>query len=231
MRKIFSIQNILLIGLTVVCCGAATTDKKTGPTLLLKGDSLSAWTCELDKPGVKLQDVWSLKDGVLSCKGRPNGYIITKKKDFKDYKLEFDWRWPSGKGGNSGLLLHCSKPREMGIWCKSVEVQLKSGDAGDFWAIGTDLDVENEANRKKDRRYVNLTDGTEKPIDQWNHMEVVCRGNEVVVKINNVLVNHGKNLDVRQGPIALQSEGTPIQFRNIKITPLGQAKPDVKKVK
>lgn len=194
-----------------------------GSIMLFNGKDLSGWTCDLDKPGVKMEDVWSVADGVLHCKGRPTGYLITKKKDYKNYQLDFDWRWPTGKGGNSGLLVHCSTPRAAGIWCKSVEVQLMAGDAGDFWAIGDiDLDVENEAQRHQERRYVNLTDGTEKPLGQWNHMEVVCRGEEITVTINGVLVNHATKASVTEGAIALQSEGVPIEFRDVKLTPLGK---------
>jgi hypothetical protein len=210
----------------VVCCGAAATSAEDeGAIMLFNGKDLSGWTCELSKPGVKMEDVWTVADGVLSCKGRPIGYLITKRKDFKNYRIEFDWRWSGGKGGNSGLLLHCSTPRALGFWCKSVEVQLKSGDAGDFWAIGTDLDVTDEAKRNQGRRFVNLTDGTEKPLGRWNHMDVVCRGGEIIVKINGVLVNHATDASVTEGPIALQSEGTPIDFRKIKLTPLAPAKP------
>jgi len=192
--------------------------------MLFNGKDLSGWAFDLAKPDVKMEDVWSVKDGVLHCKGQPNGYIITKRRDFKDYKLTFDWRWPTGKGGNSGLLLHCSTPRERNIWCKSIEVQLMSGNAGDFIAIGTELKVENEKERKDDRRYINLTDDSEKKPGEWNRMVVVCRGNEIIVKINGDLVNHATNTNVAEGAISLQSEGTPVEFRNVKLTPLPKRK-------
>ena len=116
--------------------------------------------------------------------------------------------------------MHCSTPGALGVWCKSIEVQLAHGNAGDFWIIGTDLDVENEAERKKGRRHLNLTDDSEKPIGEWNTMEIVCKGNEVSVKVNGDLVNHATNVTESQGAIALQSEGTPIQYRNVELTPL-----------
>lgn len=204
---------------------ASKTDaEKPKPLVLFNGKDFSGWTFDLAKPDVKMEDVWSVKDGVIHCKGRPNGYIITKRRDFKDYKLTFEWRWPTGKGGNSGLLLHCSNPRERGIWCKSIEVQLMAGNAGDFISIGTELNVENEKERKEDRRYINLTDDSEKKPGEWNRMVVVCRGNEIMVKINGDLVNHAINTNVTEGAIALQSEGTPIEFRNIKLVPLPKRK-------
>ena len=51
-------------------------------------------------------------------------------------------------------------------------------------------------------------------------MEITCRGDEVLVKVNGKLVNHAKKVSQTKGAIALQSEGTPIEFRNIKLLPL-----------
>ena len=99
-------------------------------------------------------------------------------------------------------------------------MQLASENAGDFWIIGTELDVKNEEERKKGRRHLNLTDDSEKPIREWNEMEITCRGDEIIVKVNGDLVNHAYNCSVTQGAICLQSEGTPIEFRDILLRKL-----------
>jgi hypothetical protein len=187
---------------------------------LFNGQDLGGWTFHLADPSAKMEDVWSVADGLLTCTGKPAGYLITKKDDFHDYRLTLDWRWHTGKGGNNGVLVHCSTPGALGVWCKSIEVQLASGNAGDFWVIGTELDVPNEAERKKGRRHLNLTDDSEKPVGEWNTMEVVCRGHEITVQVNGVLVNQATNVSESRGAIALQSEGTPIQYRNVRLTPL-----------
>ena len=187
---------------------------------LFNGKDLNGWTYHLADPDVKMDDVWSVEDGVLVCSGKPAGYLITKKDDFKDYKLTVQWRWHTGKGGNNGVLVHCSTPGALGVWCKSVEVQLANGNAGDFWVIGTDLVVPNEEERQKGRRHLNLTDDSEKALGEWNEMEIVCQGDKITVRVNGDLVNVGTDLSETQGAIALQSEGTPIQYRNIKLTKL-----------
>ena len=51
-------------------------------------------------------------------------------------------------------------------------------------------------------------------------MEITCRGNEVLVRVNGELVNHATDCSVTKGAIALQSEGKEIHFRNISLTPL-----------
>jgi hypothetical protein len=189
---------------------------------LFNGKDLTGWTAVLDKPDADPAKTWTVADGVLKCTGQPVGYIRTNRDDFHDYVLTLEWRWPEGsKGGNNGVLVHTSSPNALGIWPKSIEVQLASGDAGDFWVIGTDLDVPDEATRKKDRRHINLTDGSEKPIGQWNTMEITCKGDTIRVKVNGELVNEATHCSVTKGAISLQSEGAPIEFRNIVLKPAG----------
>jgi 3-keto-disaccharide hydrolase len=186
---------------------------------LFNGRDLSGWTYHLDKPDVRMEDVWSVKDGVLRCKGQAAGYLVTKKNDFENYVLTVEWRWP-GKGGNNGVLIHVTKPGALGVWPKCLEVQLQSGEAGDFWVIGTTIEIDNPAGRIEGRRHKNLTNGDEKPLGEWNKMEITCRGDEVLVKVNGNLVNHATKMSQSKGAIALQSEGTPIEFRNIKLKTL-----------
>jgi hypothetical protein len=211
---------VVVASLSAPNCLAAQAKPADGKTIeLFNGRDLEGWTYHLDDENVAMEDVWSVKEGVLHCTGRPAGYLITKRNDFENYVLRVEWRWPS-KGGNNGVLLHVSEPGALGVWPKSLEVQLGSGDAGDFWVIGTEIDVENEAQRKEDRRHKNLTDDSEKPLGEWNAMEITCRGDEVLVKVNGKLVNHATNSSETRGAIALQSEGTPIEFRKVELTPL-----------
>lgn len=108
----------------------------------------------------------------------------------------------------------------MGVWPKSLEIQLGEGNAGDLWVIGTTIEIEKPEGRIEDRRHINLSDGDEQPLGKWNKMEITCRGDEVTVKVNGKLVNHAKKVSQTKGAIALQSEGTPVEFRNIKVIPM-----------
>ena len=189
------------------------------PIELFNGRDLEGWTYHLDKEGVRMEDVWSVKDGVLACKGRPAGYLITKKNDFENYVLTLLWRW-TDRPGNNGVLVHVTEPGALGVWPKSLEVQLGHGNAGDFWVIGTTIEVENPEGRIEGRRHLNLTDDSEKPPGEWNEMEITCRGDEVIVKVNGDLVNHATNVSQSRGAIALQSEGAPIEYREIKLQKL-----------
>src|SRR5690606_34844944 len=113
-----------------------------------------------------------------------------------------------------------SKPKELGIWPKSLEVQLGSGDAGDFWVIGTTNEIDAADKRRTDRRHLNLTDDSETPHGESNSSEITARGGDGGVKVNGELVNECTNCSETKGAIALQSEGAEIEYRNIVLRPL-----------
>jgi hypothetical protein len=206
-----------------ILAGSSRAARAEEPVSLFNGRDLSGWTYHLNKPNVPMDAVWSVRDGLLVCKGEPVGYLRTKKNDFANYVLTLEWRWPE-KGGNNGVLVHVTEPGVLGVWPRSLEVQLGSGDAGDFWVIGTTIDVENIEKRREGRRHFNLTDDSEKPLGEWNKMEITCRDDEVIVKVNGDVVNHATKVSQTRGAIALQSEGTPIEFRNIELRPLEKEK-------
>ena len=106
-------------------------------------------------------------------------------------------------------------------------------NAGDFWCIVEDITVPDMEKRRgpkeewgitegKGRRILNLTDGSENPVGEWNTMVVECQGSSVKVWVNNVLVNHGADCTASQGHIALQAEGSEVEFRKVELTPLGE---------
>lgn len=216
-----------LLGVITLAMPNTTFAEDAKSTVLFDGKDLSGWTPYIWDRDAGKQDttapvsvVWTVKDAILICNGRPTGYLRTKA-EYENYKLTLEWRWPADTSrGNSGVLVHTTTPNALGQWPKSVEVQLYTRNAGDFWVIGTELDVANEAKRKKGRRHLNLTDDSEKPIGEWNKMEITCQGNEIIVKVNGDLVNHATNCTVTKGAVALQSEGAEIHYRNIVLSKL-----------
>ena len=203
-----------LVCLAVVACSTLAGAEEIE---LFNGKDFSGWTYSLSDKSVKLEDVWSVRDGAIICKGKPAGYLRTEK-DYENYVLTLEWRWPEGtEKGNSGVLVHSSTPNAIGVWPKSIEAQLALGNAGDIWVIGTTVEVPNADTRVMGRRHLNLTDGSEKPAGQWNKYEITCKGDELILKVNGDLVNHATKCSVTKGAICLQSEGTEVHFRNIKL--------------
>ena len=104
-------------------------------------------------------------------------------------------------------------------------------NAGDFWCIHEDIAVLDMLKRRgpkekwgstkgKKRRILNLTDGSEKPAGQWNTMIVECVEDSIKVWVNDDLVNHGFDCTVTKGQIALQAEGSEVEFRKLMLTPI-----------
>lgn len=192
-----------------------------GEVVLFNGNDLAGWTHVLSDTSKKMEDVWSVQDGVLICKGNPSGYIQTEN-EYENYVLELEWRWgPEVKKGNSGVLVHATEPGVLGVWPRSLECQLASGDAGDFWVIGTTAKVDDPKTRTHDRRTVNLTDDAEKPMGEWNKYVIVCAGDTVTCIVNGNVVNYAWDVSQTKGKVCLQSEGAEIHFRNIKLYTLG----------
>jgi hypothetical protein len=204
-------------------------DQATNPSsvvTLFNGTDLKGWSHILVGEGVKKEDVWSVKDGVIVCKGTPLGYLVTEN-SYQDFALSFEWRWaPGGTPGNSGVLLRIAgKPAT--FMPKCVEAQLKHENAGDAWGFfGASIDgpaerIQEIKNHESlgDFKGVKKIKAAEKAPGEWNRYEIKVSGDTMELKVNGELVNQVKGLDVLSGPIGLQSEGAEIHFRNIQITP------------
>jgi hypothetical protein len=215
----------LALAASVLCAASCLAQDKSIP--LYNGRDLTGWSHYLWDSQAKAQDtatpmsaVWRVEDGILVCEGKPTGYIRTDK-EYENYRLAVEWKWPEGTTrGNNGVLVHTTTPNALGQWPKSIEVQLAFGNAGDFWVIGTTLDVPNVETRRQGRRHLNLTDDSEKPAGEWNRMEILCQGSEIKVWVNGTLVNHATNVSQTRGAISLQSEGAKVLFRSVVLTPL-----------
>ena len=213
--------------------GAAATSPTTVVSLF-NGKDLAGW-----KPDVPERDTdpkgppsFVVRDGKLVSLGKPEGHLLTDGR-YRDYRLEVEYRF-SAKPGNSGVLIHASTSRALyKMFPQSIEVQLMSGNAGDFWVIREDIAVKDMETRRPRRgnekwgstegdarRILNLTDGSEKPLGEWNHLVVEARGRTITVWVNGDLVNNGFDATVDQGRIALQAEGAEVEFRKVDIGPL-----------
>jgi hypothetical protein len=214
--------------------GAVAPDRATP---LFNGKDLTGW--EADVPARDTDrnapDSFIVRDGLLVSLGKPEGHLLTTVA-YRDYRLEVEYRFP-GKGGNCGILVHASRPRALyRMFPQSIEVQMNSGDAGDFWCIQESIEVPDMEKRRPRkpgekwggaegdaRRILNLTDGSEKPLGQWNTMVIEARGRSVEVWVNGDRVNDGFNATADRGRIAVQAEGTEVEFRRIEIGPLAPA--------
>jgi hypothetical protein len=199
---------------------------------LFNGKDLTGWKVDvphLDKhPDGKVPFV--ARDGMLVSLGSPGGHLVHDEVN-QNYRLEVEYRF-AGKPGNCGVLVHSSKPRALyKMFPKSIEVQMYHKNAGDFWCIVEDITVPNMVKRRgaeknwgitegKARRILNLTDGSEKEPGDWNRMVIECLNDQVKVWVNGDFVNHGSKCTARKGKIAIQAEGSEVEFRKLDLTPI-----------
>ena len=194
-----------------------TTESQDGDTItLFNGKDFEGWHIYLKDADADPKNVWKIRDGAIWCTGKPVGFLRTKQ-EYSDYKLVLEWRWAE-KPGNSGVLLHMSGEEK--VWPLCMEAQLMHARAGDFIGMGCNFN-ENIAKEGGPISYApRKNDSNEKKPGGWNTYEIVCKGDTMEMTVNGQLQNKATGVSIRKGYIGLQSEGVPIMFRNIKLTPL-----------
>nr|WP_197718685.1 DUF1080 domain-containing protein [Pedobacter schmidteae] len=205
---------------------------------LFNGKDLTGWHSDVpekDKnPDVKPSFI--VRNGLLVSMGKPQGHLITDA-SYQNYRIEVQYRF-SAKPGNCGVLVHASTPRALySMFPKSLEVQMMHENAGDFWCIEEDITVPDMESRRgpkanwgingdKQRRIKRLGDNLEKPVGEWNTMVVECLNDEVKVWVNGKLANHGTNCTAKSGQIALQAEGSEVEFKKVVLKPIKKLSKD-----
>ena len=206
--------------------------KKQSTIQLFNGKDLEGW--HMDVPVMdntsNSNAPFIVRDGYLVSLGEPRGHLITNN-TYSNYRLKAVYRF-TGKPGNCGVLVHASTPRFLyQMFPKSIEVQMEHNNAGDFWAIGEDITVDNMEERRGpketwgttdgfNRRIKNLTDNSEKELGQWNTMVIECQNNTIKVWVNGDLVNYGYDATTSSGQIAVQAEGSEVEFKTLELTTL-----------
>jgi hypothetical protein len=185
-------------------------------------------------------DTWSAKDGVIHCTGKPVG--VTKS-NFKvtNFELVAEWRHLTS-GGNSGIFVWATDEALTNLKPNSlppggIEVQvLDHGYAekyekstgkkpdwfttnGDVFPVGKSTmkpfpPVAPNSSRSFPRK--NLSRGT----PEWNHYYVRAINGEVRLWVNGEEVSGGTECKPATGYICLESEGAPVEFRNLRIREL-----------
>ncbi|MCE9531992.1 MAG: DUF1080 domain-containing protein [Planctomycetes bacterium] len=189
-------------------------DKDDGFTPLFNGIDLKGLKVQYEDKdkGADPAKTFTIKEGALIVSGKPKCYIYADK-NFKNYVLQFDWRFPkdSTPDSNSGCLVHIQLPHK--VMPKSVEPQGRYKDHGKLYAVGFKEGLESTFNEEAHKKAL-------RPMGEWSTTEVTCKADgSITVKLNGVLVSTGKS-PLTEGPIGFQCEGWEVHFKNIKIKEL-----------
>lgn len=225
-------KKSIIIILALIWLFHSQINGQNKPINLFNGKNLKGWHTDVPDmdEDANLKSPFLVRNGLLVSMGTPGGHLITDK-IYQNYRLEVEYRF-AGKPGNCGVLVHASKPRALySMFPQSIEVQMENKNAGDFWCIVEDIKTPDMIARRgteadwgivegKNRNIKNLTDNSEKPVGEWNKMVIECSGREIKVWLNNDFVNYGFNCTAEKGQIAVQAEGSEVEFRKIELTPL-----------
>ena len=209
---IFMITSMLLAG--------CADDNKVN---LFNGQDLGNWDKILFDSIGDPDDVFKVEEGLIKVGGVPKGYILTRD-SYSNYKLHVEWRWP-GEPANSGVLLHCQGVNHAGFPI-CIEAQLANGKAGDFIMIGQGSGMSVGESTYlvgpdgKSKRSTKFEAISELAAGEWNEYDITCSGTGIELIVNGVLQNVGFDAAFSAGRIALQSEGGPVEFRNVYLVPI-----------
>jgi hypothetical protein len=150
--------------------------------------------------GFSQQQTFYIKDGSLWTTGKPNAYVRTSDV-YDNYVFHVEVRFP--ERGNSGVLVHIQQDA---IWPRAIECQMYQSHMGRIFPIqgayleGGEMIHENS-----------------KPAGEWNVYEVYSEEGRLATVLNGVIVGLAAEANPRIGHIALQAEGVPAEFRNIRV--------------
>ncbi|MCF8226158.1 MAG: DUF1080 domain-containing protein [Bacteroidales bacterium] len=210
---------ILFAILVAVVASSCSVEEKT---LLFNGQNLTNWSIHLPD-SIDEGSVFYVDDEKIHVGGIPNGYIKTNEM-YDNYKLHVEWRWID-QPKNSGVLLHATG--EDMIWPNCIEAQLMAGKAGDFVLIGKGSGITVNGQEylveSEENRYLvsdKFEESSENQPGEWNSYDITVTDTNIKLKVNDVLQNEGINPTRTRGHICIQSEGGPMEFRNIYLVKL-----------
>jgi hypothetical protein len=195
---------------------------------LFNGKDLSGWiNVNTDK------DTWSVRDGLLVCKGQPIG-VMRSEKQYENFILHIEWKHIE-PGGNSGVFVWSNAvPGEKNRLPNGVEVQMleldwvrlhtKEGQEpppvayvhGELFGVGG---VKTEPDTPRGTRSKSIENRC-KGRGEWNTYDVVAVDGVIKLAVNGKFVNGISRSTQKKGYLCLESEGAEIHFRNIRIMEL-----------
>ena len=193
---------------------------------LFNGEDLSGWFNINCAPGT-----WRAEDNMIRCTGFPTGQLRTERM-YENFVFEVEWRHLKPQG-NAGIMVWADGITAKGVpFCRAVEVQVLDGREGPSFTSDGDVFPIHGATMKPENARGGMrafpTEPRAKPSPQWNHFRIRCLDGSISLAVNGKVVTRGSESSLRRGYICLESEGSPVDFRNLLIKELPPAKTPLK---
>ena len=215
----------------------ATTAKAgdaDGFVSMFNGRDLTGWTNINCAP-----ETWTVRDGLIHCTGKPTGALRTTRQ-YENFIMEVEWRHLE-HGGNSGIFMWGTAISAPGVpFLRGIEVQVldhgyatdfekKTGKKSDWFTTHGDVFPIHGATMiplGKHRGSRSFPSGEfSKGTNEWNHYHIVGNHGSLRLSVNGHEVSGGDDCNYRKGYLALESEGSHIDFRNLRIKELPSSNP------
>ncbi|MGC4002566.1 MAG: DUF1080 domain-containing protein [Pirellulales bacterium] len=213
--------------------------KLPAATINGEGPDWKTWTLDDFENVNGADDTWSMKDGVIHCTGKPVSVTRSKIK-VTNFELSTEWRHLK-PAGNSGIFVWTTPESLEKLGKKSglphgIEVQVldtgyaaqyekssgKKGDwftsHGDVFPVGVKMKPFPPTSPNGQRSFPKKDLVKDSP--EWNHYYVRGINGEVRLWVNGEEVSGGTNIEPRTGYLCLESEGSPVEFKNFKFREL-----------
>jgi hypothetical protein len=214
-------------------CSALTLEQPPGggdvtkPVQLLPAKDLSGWTIHVkgeDQSGPS--KVFSLQDGMVKVSGLKGGYLATKH-SYSNYRLVAEYKWdPESPSHDSGIFVHAVIPEKGPV--RALEVNLlhgvKTAFTGEIWLLDgpqAKLTINGTVKSKGGIPTMDRKDH-EKPLGEWNTIDILCDGGKVQTKVNGNVTLEGTDAEPRAGKICLQSNRGIIYFKRLELLPVAK---------
>ena len=186
------------------------------------GPPLEGWTRGPLPAQAKLNPVsqWSLdpSTGYLLCAGDRGHEWLRWERELDDFVYHVEWRFTpvtGKKGFNSGIYARNSADAR-------IYHQAQTGDASGGYLFGT---TEKKGMPQRFNLSKQQAASRVKRAGEWNTFEITCQGPEMNLWVNGAVTNRWQDCEVKKGHVGLEAEGYRIEFRNVKLKPLGHDKP------
>jgi hypothetical protein len=198
--------------------GAAPQQEDFVP--LFNGRNLDGWVNINCAP-----DTFGVRDGVITVTGVPICEIRTERM-YENFVLEAEWQHLQPQG-NAGIFIWADAlPARGQPFLRAIEVQVLDGRNSDTYTSHGDVFAIHGAVLTPDRPHPAgamrslPSERRARPAGEWNHYRITANNGTIKLAVNGKEVSGGYDVSPRKGYIALESEGSPALFRNIRIREL-----------
>jgi hypothetical protein len=229
MKALFAPLTLALACFAWLSAGCSSDESEEGFVSMFNGRDLSGWVNANCAP-----ETWSVRDGRIYCTGFPTGGLRTTR-HYENFILEVEWRHLTS-GGNSGIFIWGSPINAPGVpFLRGIEVQAldhgyaeqyeqRTGKKGTHFTVHGDVFPIHGATMTPlpptNGRRGFPREERSKPSPEWNHYRIVANNGSIRLHVNGKEVSGGDDCNYRKGYLALESEGAPVEFRNIRIKEL-----------